>query len=190
MINWRLRCRARGMLRAMSRRRLLWILGLATLVLFLALLVIDGRLQDAGGHGIVSFELAGSPHRAREILADWGAGGRRDARWSLWIDYAYLIAYGAFLWLAVRALRDVLAQRGWVRLARPGAAIALLPLVVALADAGEDAFLLLVLGGHLSSAGPRIATAFACVKFAGLAVVLVYLLGGLAALASRRTQSA
>jgi hypothetical protein len=170
----------------MTRRRALWALGPATLGLFVVLALIDRRMQHAGGHGIVSFELAGSRDRAREILADWGAEGRRAARASLWVDYLYLAAYGAFLWLAIRALRDGALRRGWARFARPGGAIALLALVAAACDAAEDAFLLLALGGHGGSAAPTLATAFASVKFACLAVAVVYLLAGLVALGVAR----
>ena len=77
---------------------------------------------------------------------------------------------------------------GW---ARPAAAISLLPPIVAGADAVEDVFLLLVLGGHASSIGPPLAGSFATLKFACLAVVIVYLLAGLVALAlSRRSAPA
>lgn len=170
----------------MTRRRALWLLAFATLVLFAILVALDGRMQDAGGHGIVPFELAGSSDRAAEILADWGSDGRDAARASLWLDYPYLVAYGAFLFLAIRALRDAALARGWERFARPGGWIAALALGSAAADAVEDAFLLLVLGGHGGSAAPVLATAFASVKFACLAVALVYLLAGLVALAVTR----
>lgn len=174
----------------MTRRRALWPLAAATLGLLVVLVLIDGRMQDAGGHGIVSFELAGSSGRAGEILADWGADGRDAARLSLWLDYVYLVAYGTFLWLAIRALRDAARRRGWERFARPGGAIALLPLAGAACDAAEDAFLLLVLGGHGGSAAPVLATVFASVKFACVAIALLYLLGGLIVLGVARGMSA
>ncbi|HMJ02577.1 MAG TPA: hypothetical protein VK506_06525, partial [Conexibacter sp.] len=152
----------------MTRRRALWILAIVTLGLFAVLLALDGTMQDAGGHGIVDFELAFTSDRAGEILAAWGDEGRDAARLSLWLDYLYLVAYGLFLWLAVKAVRDGALRRGWVRFARPGGAIALLPLVTAAADAVEDAFLLLALGGHGGDVAPALGGAFAVVKFAAL----------------------
>jgi hypothetical protein len=163
----------------MTRRRALWILGIATLALLLVLALLDRRMQDAGGPGIITFELARTSERAREILADWGADGRSAAKASLWIDYLYLAAYGAFVWLAIGALRDAAARRGMLGFARLGAFAAPLPLVAAACDAVEDAFLLLVLGGHGGSAAPALATAFASVKFACIGVALAYVLGGL-----------
>lgn len=60
----------------MRRRRALWLTGLAALSLFVVLAVLDGRLRQTGGPGIVAFEVAGDLPRAQEILADWGPPGR------------------------------------------------------------------------------------------------------------------
>jgi hypothetical protein len=175
----------------MTRRRALWILGVVTLALFAVLLALDGRMQDAGGHGIIAFEVAFTSGKAQEIVVAWGSKGHDAAQLSLWLDFLYLIAYGLFLWLAIRALGDALTGRGMAGWAQPAAAISLLPLVAAAADAVEDAFLLLVLGGHASSIGPPLAGGFATLKFVCLAVAIVYLLAGLVALAlSRRSTPA
>lgn len=170
----------------MSRRRGLWISGIAAAALLLALALLDLRIQDSGGPGIVGFELAGSTERATQILAEWGQAGQDAARLSLWLDFAYLIAYAVFLCLAVLAIRDAARSRGWERYARPGTAIALLPIVAAACDAIEDVGLLLVLDGHGASRAPQLATAFAIVKFVALAGALLYLLAGLAAVARAR----
>ncbi len=170
----------------MSRRRGLWILGIAAAVLFLVLAALDLQMQDTGGPGIAGFELAGSSERATQIMAEWGQTGQDAARLSLWLDFLFLIAYGAFLPLAILAVRDAACRNGWERYARYGMPIALLPIAAAFCDAIEDIGLLLVLDGHGASRAPEAATAFALLKFAALAVALVYLLGGLVALARVR----
>jgi len=174
------------MLAAMSRRRVLWLLAVAVVVLFAVELFYDGRMQDAGGHGIVAFEVAYTHGKAQGILTAWGAKGHDAAVASLWFDFLYLTAYGLFLFLAVRALRDALAARGFARLARPGGTIAVLALVGAACDAVEDAFLLLQLGGRAQSIGPPLAGAFASVKFACTGLAVLYLLAGLLTLAATR----
>jgi hypothetical protein len=161
----------------MSRRRWLWITGLASLALFAVLAAIDMRLSDTGGPGIVPFELAGTRDRAEEILGDWGASGRDDARLSLWLDYAYLIAYAAFLALAVAALRDMSRDRGWNGFARAGAVIVPFPIVAGACDALENAFLLLVVGGHEGLAPA--ATTFAAAKFVLTTTATVFILAAL-----------
>jgi hypothetical protein len=173
----------------MTRRRALWILGIATLALFVVLALLDRRMQDAGGYGIVDLELAFTSGKAQEIMRAWGSEGHDAAIASLWFDFLYLTAYGLFLWLAIRALGDGLRARGRMRSAAPAAAISLLPLIGAACDAVEDVFLLLVLGGHLPSAGPPLAGSFAALKFACLTVAIVYLLVGLVALAFARRRT-
>lgn len=170
----------------MTRRRALWLLGIATLVLGAVELAYDGRMQDAGHHGIVAFEVAFTSGKAHEILVAWGPKGHDAAVASLWFDFLYLTAYGLFLWLAIRALGDGLRTRGRAALAAPAAAISLLPLIAAASDALEDVFLLLQLGGRATSIGPPLAGGFATLKFLCLAVAIVYLLAGLVALALAR----
>jgi len=170
----------------MTRRRWLWILGIAMLGLLAVELVYDGRMQDVGGYGIIDFEVAFTSGKAQEIMRAWGSEGHDAAVASLWFDFLYLIAYGLFLWLAISAVGDGLRARGRARLAAPAAAISLLPLIGAASDAVEDVFLLLVLGGHLPSAGPALAGSFATLKFACMTVAIVYLLVGLVALAFAR----
>jgi hypothetical protein len=175
----------------MTRRRALWILGIAMLALLAVELVFEGRMQDAGGYGIVDFEVAFTSGKAQEIMRAWGTYGHDAAVASLWFDFLYLTAYGLFLWLAIRAVADGLRNRGRVRLAAPAAAISLLPLIGAASDVVEDVFLLLVLGGHVPSAGPPLAGSFATLKFVCLAVAIVYLVVGLIAMVlARRSASA
>lgn len=170
----------------MTRRRWLWILGIATLALFAVELLYDGRMQDAGRHGIIAFEVAFTSGKAHEILVAWGAKGHDAAVASLWFDFLYLTAYGLFFWLAIRAVGDGLRARGRARFATPAAAISLLPLIAAAADVVEDVFLLLQLGGHATTIGPPLAGAFATLKFVCITVAYVYLLAGLIAMALTR----
>jgi hypothetical protein len=173
------------MLPGMTRRRWLWVLGIAAAALFLVLALIDLRIQDTGGPGIIGLELARSNARVTEIMAQWGATGQDAARLSIWLDFPYLILYGAFLTLAVLALRDAGRERGWDRYARWGIVVAFLPVFAALCDVAEDAGMLLMLEGRGATRLPQIVTGFALLKFAALAAVALYLLTGLGALARR-----
>jgi hypothetical protein len=155
------------------------VLAVVTVAIGIVLLVFDYRMRDSGGPGIVTFEFAGTVERAVEIQAEWGDEGEDFARASLWLEYPYVLAYGAFLVLACAATRDLAAGRGW----RPleAAAIAAVPMAAGAAalDAIEDAALLLVLGGHGGEVAPPLAFACASLKFLFLGLVLVYLAGGL-----------
>lgn len=136
-------------------------------------------MQDTGGPGMVPFELTGGADRADEILAEWGEEGQDAARESLWIDFGFLLAYGAFLTLALAATRDLARERNWKRLTAVGALIVSFGALAAAFDALENICLLLTLD-DAGAAFPLLATIFATCKFVLLAVAIVYLLAGLA----------
>lgn len=175
---------------ASNRRRWLWISGLATLVLLAVLALLEDRMQRTGGPGIVGFELAGERARAREILAAWGEPGRDAARLSLWIDFPYLVAYGAFWTLAVAATRDWAAARRSTRLTRLGGWLVAFPLAAAAMDAVENATLLVVLGGGGGSIAPSLATVCALAKFALITLAILYVIAGLVSRLARRGSQA
>lgn len=148
-------------------------------ILFLAMSPAESRMTDTGGPGMVTFELTGGQDRADEILAEWGEDGQDAARQQLWIDFAFLLAYGSFLTFALAAIRDLARARNWRRLAAIGGVVAYFGVLVAGFDALENTCLLLTLGGA-GAAFPLLATIFAACKFTLLAVAIAYLLAGLA----------
>lgn len=169
----------------MTRRRGLIVSGIASVIMLLAMSPADQRMQDTGGPGILPFELTGGQDRADEILGEWGEDGRDAARESLWIDFGFMLAYGAFLTLALAATRDLAIARGWDTLAAIGRAIVSFGALGAAFDAIENICLLLTLNGS-GSAFPLLATIFASCKFVLLAVAIAYLLAGLATRLRRR----
>src|SRR5687767_3294992 len=104
----------------MSRRTALIVSGVFALGLWLYLASVDLELRDTDGPGIITYEFVWDQERAAEIHADWGEEGQDDARKSLWVDYAFMVAYGVFFVLASAATRDLARSRGWRRLAALG----------------------------------------------------------------------
>jgi len=172
-----------------TRRRGLIASGIASVLLLLAMSPAENRMTDTGGPGMIPFELTGGQDRADEIMAEWGEDGKDAARESLWIDFGFLVAYGTFLTLALRATRDAAAKRGWRRLDAIGAAAIWFGAICAGFDALENIFLLLTLGGA-GAAAPLVATVFASLKFLFLAATIAYLLAGLAARLSGDSRAA
>lgn len=165
----------------MERRKKLILLGVATIAFNLVLTWIDSRLKGTGGPGIVGLEFAGSLGTVEEVQAEWGAHGEYLARLSLWIDFGFMVSYGAFFALAGVAVREFAASRGLRRLAAIGVVAPACAIAAALFDVAENAIWLLVLGGHLGDPAPAIATACASLKFALIAVAILYALAGLIA---------
>jgi hypothetical protein len=139
----------------------------------------EERMRDTGGPGMVTFELAGGKGGAEEILAEWGGEGRDAARESLWIDFGFLLAYGAFLTLALAATRDLARERDWRRMAGASGFVVSFGALGAAFDALENVCLLLTLDG-VGAAFPLLATIFASCKFILLGIAVAYLLAGLA----------
>lgn len=166
----------------MTRRtKTLIFLGAATVAFNLILIWIDSRLKATGGPGIIGLEFAGSLDRVMEIETEWGAHGEYLARLSLWIDFGFMASYGAFFALAGIAVRDFAAGRGLRKLAAVGVVAPSCAVAAALFDVAENAIWLLLLGGHLGFAAPAIATSCAILKFALIAIAILYSLAGLIA---------
>ena len=162
----------------MTRRKKLWLLGPASLVLLVVLALIDRQLTDRGGFGIIDFELSASADDAERILAAWGEDGRTEARWSLWLDFPFMLSYGAFWFLAARAVAAGARERGRARLARAASIAAPLAVMAAVFDAAENVFLLLTLAAVKIGSEPQFATFFASVKFVALLISIGTVLFG------------
>jgi hypothetical protein len=149
--------------------------------LYIALILIDRSLMDTGGPGILRFEFVGSTGEAARILSEWGEHGRDLATLSLWLDFAFMAAYGTFFALAGFATRDFGRARGLRNLADAGAVAPYLAIAAALFDMAENIALLLVVGGHGGSAAPVLATTCASIKFLCITLAIAYVIWGLAA---------
>jgi hypothetical protein len=174
----------------LTRKQLLIATGIATVAFNIALYILDRKMIHAGGPSIVDFELAGSKGQAAQIMAEWGESGRDYARWSLWVDFGFMLSYGAFFTLAALATRDFARENGRRALAAAGTVAPLAAASAAGFDSVENVFLLLTLGGHGGSFAPAIATACASVKFLLIAFAIVYVLWGLVSRWARRPASA
>jgi hypothetical protein len=129
------------------------------------MLLLEQRMRRSGGPGIVPFELAGNAIRADQIMKKWGSDGQRAARMSLWLDFGYMLTYGALTALLLERVRSVRGHRSAV----PAVVI---PAVAA--DAVEGVSLLKVMNRTDVAVNARRARNAAIVKFAVLGCALGY----------------
>lgn len=139
----------------------------------------DLRTAEAP-QGIVSFELAGNESRAAEMMASWSPQAREAARYSLWVDYLYLVLYSSCI-----ALGCVLAAEGVRRYGVHWPSLwyvaAWAQFAAALLDCIENAALLQVLNGARGDFWPLLARWCALPKFAIVALgILLFVIGMLA----------
>ena len=156
--------------------------AIAAAVLLAIMVQLDRPLRtNAAPLGIVSFELAGSPEAAREIMASWGPAGQRSASLSLWLDYAFLISYALVLSLLCTGI-----ARGWPsagrRIRRLGFILAGCQWLAALLDLVENILLQQILTGASAPLLPLAARWCALIKFSLIACGWLYIViagGGL-----------
>ena len=148
----------------LSRRQWIVLTGVATVAFWIALGIIESGLPS-GTPGIVEFEFVRNGDRATRFLAEWGADGRDTVRLSLIVDYGFMVGYGAFVTLAGLANRDFGREHGRRALASAGRVVPWFAAAAAVFDAGENAFLLLTVGGDGGSAAPVLATVCASIKW-------------------------
>lgn len=154
---------------------------------YVALSVIERDLP-ANTPGIISFEFVRTARRAAQFLSEWGPNGHKTVRLSLWVDYGFMLSYGTFFTLTGLATRDYARRTGARAPASAGSVIPYFAAAAALFDAGENAFLLLILGGHGGNAAPVLATVCASLKFALIATAIAYVLWGLVVRLSRSSR--
>lgn len=161
-----------------SRKQWLIVLGVLLVAFYVAFAVIE-QSRTAGTPGTIDFEFVGSEDRAGEMLSEWTSSDEDAIRLQAWIDYGFMLVYGAFFTLAGLATRDFARARGKAALASAGRWAPWCAAGAAVFDAIENANLLLILGGHGGSLSPRLATAAATVKFTLIAIAIAYVLWGL-----------
>lgn len=134
-------------------------------------------MHDSGGPGIIPFELAGTAERANRIIDAWGSDGRRAARRSLLLDYAFPPTYAGLQALGCTATGDRYRAGGRSALAAGGGPLAWGQLAAAGFDYVENTALLLILAGR-NGRLPVLARRAALVKFALLFAGWSYMLLG------------
>lgn len=138
----------------------------------------DELLSLAAPMGIVSFELAGDPETAAEILGSWGEEGRIFAGLNLGLDFLFLFAYPTAIGTGCIILARKMA--GTPYLQRLGIWLSWGMLGAASLDLMENLALVGLLTGWQASWLPALARWCAIPKFILVLLALAYfLLGGL-----------
>lgn len=129
-----------------------------------------------GGHGIIAFELAGTPERSREIMDTWGPEGRAAARLSLLLDYPFLLSYCGIQVAGCAAASDALRARDAKALATAGRLIGAVQIAAGAFDVAENTALLGILAGRT---GRLSAVARACAQAKFVVLIVGWLYEGL-----------
>lgn len=148
----------------------------ASLAVTIALEVVLGRLNEPLRNsiaplGMVSLELARTGGTSAAILASWNEVAQATARTSLLVDYLFLAAYPASLWLGCRTV-VARVQAHWPRVATVAARLGWGAVAAGGLDAIENGALLVQLSGGASAGAAGVAFWCASVKFALVVLAL------------------
>jgi hypothetical protein len=163
------------------RRRgasVLWTLGAFTVLTGVATGWFALQMEEHGV-GIIELELTQTAADAARHYDDLGIDGRRDAMWSLILDFPFLVSYGLLLIGASAAVGNRCLRARRHRLASLAGPVAWGALLAALLDAVENTSLLLILDGNTGSPWPELAYVCALGKFTLVGVALLYSIMGL-----------
>ena len=155
------------------------VIGLFILMFGVGALGLPAMGQMGTNVSILDLQFMRTSANAVEKVALLGPSGVDAAQMSHYLDLLYLVTYALALSAACVVLAARAADRGHARLAAIGPRVAWLAVIAAGLDAVEDVAILLVLDGRTEQPWPAIAFGCSVVKFALLAVVIVYLVVGL-----------
>ncbi len=162
-----------GWLTITGRKRTLILLVILTVGIIIGLQILGAPLKtDAAPAGIVSFEFAGTPTMAGEIINSWGERGRVYAGLSLGLDYLFLLAYAGTIGLACTLVAGSLPS-SMASMALIGIILAWAQFGAAILDAIENYALIQVLLGSESALWSTMAKWCAIPKFMIVALGLL-----------------
>ncbi len=171
-----------------NQGRVFWGLFLLTVVVLVGLQAIDAHLKTAAASaGIVSFEMAGTLTRVRQILETWGGRGQVFAGLSLGLDFLFIVSYSSLLALGCQLTVRKFPGPGQV-LVWIGGTLAWAQFLAALFDLVENFSLIRLLTGSFQSGLPSLARWCSVLKFSLVGLGILFLLLGFPAamLAARR----
>ena len=154
----------------------IFISGVAAVILMISMGTINETLVSAGpGYDIIDFEVAFTQEKAGEILATWGPPLKREALTSLYIDFAYLVSYAAFL----SSLAVLVTRRLRGASEATGVRIIIMTWAAAFLDVLENLFLISVIKTSAASKTPvLLAGCCAVIKFLLVGIVIVFVVAG------------
>lgn len=157
------------------RRTLFFVFLGLTAACFAVFQLLDQPLRTpAAPSGTVSFELAGSVEKAREIVDSWDAGARMNSAFGLGFDYLFMPIYATALSLGVLLAVDR-RRGGWSAL---GKALGWAAFAASGFDSVENLALFSILKGNVFAPYPQIAAGCATIKFVLIFAGLFYGLTG------------
>jgi hypothetical protein len=144
---------------------------LASIICIAALKWQGASLKTTGSpRAIVELELATSPQQVQSLLGIWDIA---VVKLNIWIDFAFIVAYVAFLALSSEAFANKWNNSLMKSI---GFTLARIAFVAGVLDIAENLFMLQTIAGNYSLLSLQLTHYCASIKFTLAGIVLLYLL--------------
>lgn len=160
-----------------QKRFFIYMLMMTILIMVIMNVIGEPLITSYAPSGIISFEFALSPARAKLIIGSWSLDAQLRAAFIQGLDFLFPLVYAVALGFGCLLSHKVLSTRG-KPLAGTGIIIAWGLVMAVICDYLENISLVALLLGRLQSPFPQIAGVCAVIKFALIFIAIGYILYG------------
>ena len=166
------------------KKKALKLIVLIGLVAFVILTVLGGMINPSSPNGILDYEFALTSSRVLAIFNAWGTTGKQQVAFGIYMDFFYIIAYGALIFgcllIAARKLEGKFQTIGLY--------MTIMPVIAGVCDVIENVNLLLMITDNtfVTSASPLVAALCASIKFSIIIACILFFVVEIIVIAIRR----
>ena len=156
------------------KKKALQLITLIGLIAFVVMTMLGGLVNAAPVYGILDYEFAWTSAQVELIFIAWGAAGMQQIAFGIYMDFLYIIAYGALIFgcllIATRKLEGKIQTIGLY--------MAITPVIAGICDVIENVNLLLMIAddSFIASASPLVAALCATIKFTIIIACILFFL--------------
>ncbi len=156
------------------KKKALHFITLIGLIAFVVMTMLGGVVNVAPAYGILDYEFAWTSGQVEVIFNAWGAVGMQQIAFGIYIDFLYIIAYGALIFGCLLIVTRKLEGR----IQTIGLYMTITPVIAGICDVIENINLLLMIadGNFIASASPFVAALCATIKFTIIFACILFFL--------------
>ena len=156
------------------KKKALQLITLIGLIAFVIMTSLGGVINAAPVYTILDYEFAWTSSQVEVIFNAWGAVGKQQIAFGIYMDFLYIVAYGILIFgcllIATRKLEGLIQTIGLY--------MAITPIIAGICDVAENVNLLLMIadGSFIVSASPFVAALCATIKFTIIFACILFFL--------------
>ena len=158
----------------LPKKKALQLITLIGLIAFVVMTMLGGVVNAAPAYTILDYEFAWTSGQVQVIFNAWGVVGKQQIAFGIYMDFLYIIAYGALIFgcllIASRKLEGKIRTIGLY--------MTITPVIAGILDIVENINLLLMISDatFIASAIPFAAALCATIKFTFIFACIIFFL--------------